>query len=105
MKAKNPKHMDNLKPFKKGHDERRNLDGAPKKIPNLDAHIADILGGVNDDAAGLIKILKAMYDEAVGGDIRAAEALLDRAYGKSKQTIDQTVTNNELVVTVKKMGK
>jgi hypothetical protein len=68
---------ENLKPFKKGHDERRNMKGAPSKIPSLDQLLAEVLG---EEKEGI---------EAVKGDTKAAEILLDRAYGKAKQTIDQ----------------
>ena len=33
-------------------------------------------------------ILMALRAKATKGDVRAAEVLLDRAYGKSKQTVD-----------------
>jgi hypothetical protein len=97
-KAGNPKHMDNLKPFKKGDDPRRNLKGAPKKIPNLDVHIADLLDGENGDSKGLIDLLNAMLKEAKDGNTRAAELLLDRAYGKSKQIIEASITDIPFVI-------
>ena len=95
-KANNPKHMDNLKPFKKGDDPRRNLYGQPKKIPNLDVHIANLLHGETEDAEGLIEILKAMLKEAKAGNTRAAELLLDRAYGKAKQSLDVTTGGEKI---------
>jgi hypothetical protein len=97
-KAGNPKHMDNLKPFKKGEDSRRNMNGAPKKIPNLDVHIAELLDGENGDSEGLIKLLAAMLKEAKDGNTRAAELLLDRAYGKSKQIIEANITDVPFVI-------
>ena len=33
--ANNPNVLDNLKPNKKGEDERRNIEGRPKKITTL----------------------------------------------------------------------
>lgn len=85
-KATNPQ---NLKPFKKGVDERRNLKGAPKKLPSLDTLLPEILGDEADNNSEVKQILKAVIKraKAKGGD-RAAEIILDRAYGKAKQSID-----------------
>jgi hypothetical protein len=67
------------------HPEHINKKGAPKKIPNLDVLLADVIGDVE-----MTKLIKALYDAAVKGNVRAAEALLDRAYGKAKQSMDIT---------------
>ena len=79
---------DGLVNFKKGHDPRRNLNGRPKKIPELDILLADILGEEKDGIEAAKLILMALRAKAVKGDVRAAEVLLDRAYGKAKQYID-----------------
>jgi hypothetical protein len=34
------------------------------------------------------KVLKALYQKAIKGDVRAAEVILSRAYGQAKQPID-----------------
>jgi len=86
----NPKKLANLKPFKKGNDSRRNLAGAPKKLPELDKLLADVLGEEKDGIEAAKVILMALRAKATKGDVRAAEILLDRAYGKSKQAIDVT---------------
>jgi hypothetical protein len=88
---------ENLKPFKKGVDERRQLKGAPRKIPNLDIAIAEILGELKDDKTALDMILVALKNKAKMGDIRAAELLLDRAYGKAKQSIEVSEKVYEIV--------
>jgi hypothetical protein len=80
---------ENLKPFKKGHDERRNMKGAPAKIPSLDQLLADVLGEEKNGIEAAKAILLALRRKAFNGDTKAAEILLDRAYGKAKQTIDQ----------------
>lgn len=72
--------------FKKGVSG--NPKGAPHKIPNLDVAIANILGEIKDDKTALEVILIALRLKATKGDIRAAELLLDRAYGKSKQQLE-----------------
>ena len=43
-------------------------------------------------------ILKALRAKATKGDVRAAEVLLDRAYGKPKQTTDTNITSTEPLV-------
>lgn len=86
-KATNPQ---NLVPFKKGEDSRRNLKGAPKKLPDLHILLADVLGEEKDGITAAEAILKALRAKATKGDIRAAEVLLERGWGKAKQSIDIT---------------
>lgn len=80
----------NLKPFKKGIDERRNIKGQPKKLPKLDVLLADILGSEEDKDSEAHAILSRLLQDAKNGNTKAAEILLDRAYGKSAQTLDLT---------------
>jgi hypothetical protein len=91
---KNPK-QENLKPFKKG--ESGNPNGRPRKLPQLDELLADILGEDKDGITAAEAILKALRAKAAKGDIRAAEVLLDRAYGKPKQTTELTGSNGDPV--------
>ena len=77
-------------PFQKG-DPRINREGRPKKIPNLDVLLAELLDD-EDQSAKLI--LAALIEKAKDGDVRAAQVILDRAYGKPKESID-IVTNGE----------
>ena len=95
-----------------------NPNGRPKKLPELDKLLADVLGeeirlkcnhpaceqGRMPDGAECPKcdggrktktnqtsaeaILRKLRAMAASGNIRAAEILLDRAYGKAKQTMD-----------------
>lgn len=74
------------KPFKKG--ETGNPNGRPKKIPELDKLLADVMGDEKDGVTAAEAILMALRAKAAKGDIRAAEVLLDRTYGKAKQTIE-----------------
>lgn len=74
------------KPFKKG--QSGNPKGQPKKIPRLDILLADVLGEKKDGIEAAKAILMALRTKATKGDVRAAEVLLDRAYGKAKQEID-----------------
>jgi hypothetical protein len=77
------------KPFKKG-DPRINRKGAPPKLPGLDELLADILGEQVQDKTAIQWILLALRKKAVAGDVRAAELLLDRAYGKLKQATEHS---------------
>lgn len=63
-------------------------NGRPKKLPKLDELLADVLGEDKDGIEAAKAILMALRAKATKGDVRAAEVLLDRAYGKSKQTVD-----------------
>lgn len=94
---RNPKALNNLKPFQKGVDERRNKGGRPAKLPGLDALLAEVLGKEVDGKAASMRILEAMVEKAIGGDIRAAEMLLDRAYGKPKAFQEITVPDQKFI--------
>lgn len=65
-----------------------NPNGRPKELPKLDVLLADVLGEDKDGIEAAKAILMALRAKATKGDVRAAEVLLDRAYGKSKQVID-----------------
>lgn len=79
-------------PFQKG-DPRINREGRPKKIPNLDVLLAELLDD-EDQSAKLI--LAALIEKAKEGDVRAAQVILDRAYGKPKESIDLTTLGESL---------
>jgi hypothetical protein len=68
-----------------------NPKGRPKKLPGLDKLLAEVLG--NETKGGVSaaqRILEALRARASRGDVRAAEVLLERAYGKVKQTSEVT---------------
>ena len=73
----------NNKPFKKG--QSGNPNGRPKKLPQLDVLLGNVLGEEKDGLSAAEAILKALRAKATKGDVRAAEVLLDRAYGKAMQ--------------------
>ena len=77
------------KPFKK-NDPRINREGRPKKLPDLDALLIDVLGEDVGGKEALKAVLIALRKKALSGDVRACELLLDRAFGKlvSKKDID-----------------
>lgn len=96
-------NIKNLKPFKKG--QTGNPNGRPKKLPELDALLAEVLGEEKDGKTAAQVILMALRAKAAKGDVRAAEVLLDRGWGKVKQPIDgdlkvgMTLTVNKTIVT------
>ena len=89
----NPKNIEKHK-FKKG--ESGNPNGRPKKLPELDKLLADVLGEEKDGITAGEAILKALRLKATKGDVRACEVLLDRAYGKARQTMDVSVSKKNL---------
>jgi len=68
--------------------------GRPRSLPALDVLIAEVMGEEKDGVSAAEAILKKLRQQAAGGNIKAAEMLLDRAYGKPKQMADIT-TNGE----------
>lgn len=91
------KRLLNLKPFKKG--DKGNPKGRPKSLPKLDELLAQILGEKKDGVTAAEAILAALRAKAAKGDIKAAQLLLDRAYGKSKETIaiDHTTKGDKII--------
>lgn len=92
--------VENLTPFKKG--QSGNPNGRPKKLPELDKLLSDI---PESDYESLISKLFAM---AKKGNVRAAEVILDRAYGKAKETMEisgiQTVKAYKIVPASRRTG-
>lgn len=74
-----------------------NGGGRPPKLPELDKLLAAVLGEEKDGLTAAEAILKALRAKAAKGDIRAAEVLLDRAYGKARQTLDVDVREKAVV--------
>lgn len=88
MKKVPGKNGGTINEFEKG--ESGNPKGRPRKLPEIDDLLAEVLGEEQgNEARG---ILEALLKKAKKGDVRAAEVLLDRAYGKAKQDINQRTT-------------
>jgi hypothetical protein len=79
------------KPFVKG-DPRINKAGRPRKLPDLDSLLIEVLGEHVRGKEALKGILIALRKKANAGDVRAAELLMDRAYGKIKQQTEHSGT-------------
>jgi len=93
MTPKKPNPIPGNKPFKKG--QSGNPKGRPK-LPDLREAIAKILADEKDGYNALEATLMALRSKAVKGDIRAAEVLLDRAFGKAQQAIDHTTGGEKI---------
>lgn len=72
--------------FKKGVSG--NMNGRPRKLPELEKLLAEVLGEEKKGRTEAQAILHKLKLKALSGDVKAAEILLDRAYGKSKQFMD-----------------
>lgn len=70
--------------------------GRPKKLPALDTLIAEVLSDKQNGMSAAEAILKVMRQKAIKGDLKAAEMLLNRAYGKPKESIEVKVTEVEI---------
>lgn len=85
-------------PFKKGEipegatpfqpGQSGNPSGRPKKLKALEEMLENILGEDKDGVTAAEAILMKLRQKAASGDIKAAEVLLDRYYGKAKQFME-----------------
>jgi hypothetical protein len=108
-------NKENLKPFKKGEDSRRNLEGAPKKYVSALKEQGYKPSEINDCILVMISmdldelkdvwqnpkatilektIANALRKSLEKGSLYSIETLLSRAVGKPKESIDHT-TNGE----------
>ena len=92
---------ENIEPHKFKKGQTGNPNGRPRKLPELDKLLADVLGEEKDGITAGEAILKALRAKATKGDVRAAEVLLDRAYGKAKQITDTNITTTEPLVIIR----
>jgi hypothetical protein len=89
MAARNPNWKDNLSSHQWKKGQSGNPGGRPKKIPEIQKLLAEVLGEENGKIMAE-EVLRAIRKKALDGDVRAAELLLDRAYGKAKTNIEFT---------------
>ena len=88
---------ENVIPHKWKKGQSGNPAGRPKKIPEIRELLANVLGDEKDGKTAAEAILMALRAKATKGDVRAAELLLDRAYGKAIQPINADVTMNRVI--------
>jgi hypothetical protein len=82
--------------WKKG--QSGNPKGRPKKLPDLKELLISVLGDTKDGKSAMEVVLMAIRAKALKGDTRAAELLLDRAYGKPKQETDIMTTFTQVIM-------
>lgn len=79
--------------WKKG--QSGNPKGRPKKIPELEKLLNEVLGDENDQTSDMYLIIRNLVKQAKKSNpaaIRAAEVLLNRAYGQAKEKIEVDAT-------------
>lgn len=91
---------DNLVPFAKGHDPRRNTDGRPPGIPNaktlikkwleIEERIRNPITGQLENLSQYDLIILAQLSKARHKDTAAFNALIDRLEGKPVQSTEIT---------------
>lgn len=73
------------------HGNKAAVGGRQRKLASLDVLLREVLGydeGSDERKALARNILDALYKKAMKGDVKAAEMLLERAYGKVKIQMD-----------------
>ena len=92
-----------LKSWKKG--ETGNPNGRPKKLPQLDVLLAEVLGSETRGKTEAQHIIEAIKRKAKKGDVRAAEMLFDRGFGKVVQAMEFKGASFEATVFVLPNGR
>ena len=76
-----------------------NPKGRPK-LPDIKAILEEVLGEQKDGITAAEALMKKLRQLGASGNIKAIEMLLDRAYGKPKQTVDTNITGIQPVIRV-----
>ena len=90
---------ENIEPHKFKKGQSGNPKGRPK-MPDLKEAMAAALGEEKDGKKAIEVILAAMRAKAARGDVRAAEFLFDRGYGKATQDINMKQDGTQQVEVV-----
>jgi hypothetical protein len=117
----NPKALENLKNFNKGEDERRYMEGRPKKLITQMKEIGYTKTQVEETMLSMLSLSRKELEKIDKGDeytimertIAGAllkghdknslfnlEMLLTRSQGKPKETIDQTIQSKNFTITL-----
>jgi hypothetical protein len=91
----NPQNLSKYQ-WKKG--QSGNPKGRPKKLPDLKELLISVLGDTKEGKTAMEAVLLSIRAKALKGDTRAAELLLDRAYGKPKQETDIMTTFTQVIM-------
>jgi hypothetical protein len=79
--------------------DRINKKGRPK-LPDIKDALIKVLADEKDGMNALEAVLKALRAKAVKGDVRAAEVLLDRAFGKAQSHVDHTSGGEKITINI-----
>lgn len=87
-------------PFKKGKsgnpakqfskDYQPATRGPKRQLPDLKELVAKVLGNEINDVTVAEAILLMLAKKSLGGDLKAADMILDRSYGKPTQVVENT---------------
>lgn len=97
-----PQQLANLQGGRWKKGESGNPKGRPPKLPDLKELLCKVLGEEKHDITAAEAILRSLLSRAVKGDVRAAEVLLERGYGKVLQSLGITGEITQVVVKRKK---
>jgi dihydropteroate synthase len=90
---KQKRNTSGLIPFKKGHP------GGPgrPKLPDLKEIMAKVLGKETEEGkTEAEQILEALKRQAKAGNVKASQILLDRGFGKVKESLDITTDGEKI---------
>ena len=90
---KQKRNTSGLIPFKKGHP------GGPgrPKLPNLKEVLAKVLGAQTEEGKTEAEaIIEALKKQAKAGNVKASQLLLDRGWGKVKESLDITTGGDKI---------
>lgn len=103
MKRKqSPNQLANLQGGRWKKGESGNPKGRPPRLPELNVLLAKVLGEEKGDITAAEAILRSLLSRAVKGDVRAAEVLLERGWGKVMQQLGITGEITQVNITRKK---
>lgn len=85
-------------PLKKNHNKNHAMSKGRYALPDLPTLLAEIMGEKKNGITAAKLILAALRKRAVAGDVRAAELLLDRSYGKTPDNINLNKTEKQIIL-------
>jgi len=115
--ANNPNVQANLTPFAKGNDDRRNMNGRPRKYVSLLKEQGYKLSEINDTIQAMMSmdleelnnvwnnnkatilektIAGAMVKSLKNGSLYSLDTLMNRVFGKPKEQVDVTSGGNPI---------
>jgi Family of unknown function (DUF5681) len=90
---------ENLIKVKKG-DPSPNPKGRPKEMPELKKLFIEVMSEKFGSVGAIELMLRAIVKKAIKGDVRAFATIMDRVYGKAKQSIEQTNYSGGTIVQI-----